>query len=732
MEHRHLTLMFTDIVGYSRLMARDQAQTIAMLEDYRRILLEEIAKYDGTVVEFIGDAVFARFDTPQAGVNAAVGIQKALFSFNHFRDKTLPRLQTRIGVHCGKVATKDNAFFGDDVNIAARLEPVAVADGICISDKVYREIKSQLREPLLPLGVLPLKNIESKIRGYLIRPQGITLRIRAHYANRRFQEKLGAYRYPLTACALIAVAAGIYLIPRWLVPGYDANYVEIADFDIQANTGESRYLGTGISEAVRAQLADMKDVYVLKTGEGIQAPVILHGSVQKHGDNLRVTYQISRRDGDVQIANGTLEGKYNEIFILQDRLVGDVAKYLAEEFNITNFRPARLTTTSDVLAYDYYLRGMEILNGPRSNAVADEAIKFFTTAIVHDSNYVDAEAGLCKAYSLKYSYTRDLSWLNNAQEHCDTALTENASHPGALAAMANIYYELGQYHKSIDMLSDVISRNPDDILAAGTLALAYSLNKQDDKALALMQAMITRHPKHWLGYMTLGKWYLDHGDIAAAITTYKQVLELTPRNSRALSNLGVAYSYLGELKKARQAFEESADIIPSSLAYTNLGSLNYFLGEYRTASDQFHTALQMDPQDFFLRINYADALRSIPEKSRFAKEQYEKAITQAKDIHSLNPNDLDANVSLALCYLSLENLPEANIYLQLAEQLEPTSPDVIYARLRYKIAQSKLEEAVALTGELLASGYSYTLLEHDPDLNPIKRLPSYRQIIAKN
>ncbi|WP_028886173.1 tetratricopeptide repeat protein [Teredinibacter turnerae] len=732
MEHRHLTLMFTDIVGYSSLMGRDQVQTIAMLEDYRRILIEQIGKQQGTVIEFIGDAVFARFDTPQAGVTAAIEIQKALFSFNHFRDKSLPQLRTRIGLHCGEVATKNDAFFGDDVNIAARLEPIAVADGICVSDRVYQSIKTELREPCMALGVLPLKNIQSKVRGYLIRPLGITLSIRAHYVNRRFNEKLGAYRYAIAASVICLILLGIYFIPRWLVPGYDANYVEIADFKmLSTDGGTNEYLSSGISDAVRAQLADMKDVYVLKTGEGVEAPILLEGSVQRNGDNLRIAYQIKRKDGDVQIAGGKLDGKYNEIFILQDRLVGEIAKYLADEFDIPNFRPARLDTTSDVLAYEYYMRGMEFYNRPRTTSNTDEAIKFFSTALVHDPGYVDAEIALCRAYVNKYLEYRDVSWIKSAEQHCKVALQLAPGNNSAIIAMAWVYTRTGQITKAIDLLTGAIEREPENGRAARALASALTKNKQPEEAVQLLQKTIAAAPKDWRSYSSLGRLYISMGKMPQAIEAYLKVLEITPKNSTVLANLGTAYYFTGNLKKARDYFQLNTEIVKTSLAYTNLGTLNYFLGDYKTASEQFQIAVDLAPSDPVNHLNYADSLRNTPKMMRFANEHYVTAIRLAKEMYELDPSDVNNTLTLVLSSLGANDTNAAGQYLAHAAEYGTDTGDYLYAKMRYEIAINRLDAANATLDALLDSGYSSALLEFDPDLEALRKMPGYQQLLAK-
>ena len=107
LKHDQLTLMFSDIVGYSRLMSKNEALTIELLGEYRHILLTHIESHNGTVIEYVGDAVFARFETPQAAVQAGIDIQKNLFKFNQDSAENIPNLQSRIGIHMGEVALKD-------------------------------------------------------------------------------------------------------------------------------------------------------------------------------------------------------------------------------------------------------------------------------------------------------------------------------------------------------------------------------------------------------------------------------------------------------------------------------------------------------------------------------------------------------------------------------------------------------------------------------------------------
>ena len=730
MEHRQLTLMFTDIVGYSRLMGRDETAAIELLGEYRRILLARIEEFQGTLIEFAGDAIFARFNCPVAAVQAAVAIQKDLGVFNRERDKTLPLLQSRIGIHAGEVALRDNAVFGDDVNIAARLEPIAVADGVCVSGEVYKAVKDVIHEPVLSLGKQTLKNIENRIKVYLIRPAGITLGTHAHYFWRTCQLKLGAYRYPIAASVLLLIAAGFYFVPRWLVPGYDANYVEIADFqNLMNDTREADYFSAGITEALRAQLADMRDVYILDADEGVRAPIRLEGNVQRVGDNLRIAYRLFRRKDNVQIAGGKLDGAYNDIFILQDRVVAEIAGYLAEEFGLRNFRPAALKLTSDVTAYDYYLQGLDYLKRPGSQENMDAAIKMFSTALVHDSKFTLASSGLCKVYVKKYSDTQNETWISQAEGYCQRALAQDSSLSEPYEALGSMYIKTGRLDDAITILQTAIDYDSENTDAMLTLAYAYQQQNQFEMAKNTLDTAIKKQPNYWRNIHELAFFYAKIGQLQKAVKTYNKVLDITPENAIAYSNLGSAYVLLGNFEKAAKAYENSVSLAPTSLSYTNTGMLYFLSGDYHKAVKMYRDAIKLSPNDYGAYVGLADSLRQLSEDKEKIHSLYLKAIAIAKRALQVNSTDLEAQQHLVICYLFTNQLNEAKLALDKAIAVDPANLNSLYAGVKYWTVLQNYTKAIEIIQRLVQAGYPSTFIEADPDLAQLIKRPSYQNLI---
>jgi adenylate cyclase len=720
-QHCEQTLMFTDIVGYSRLMGRDEAMAIEMLGDYRKILLSHIEQQNGQLVEFIGDAIFARFDVAASATAAAIAIQQHLQAFNEVRDKKLPPLQTRIGLHKGEVMLRDNAVFGDSVNIAARLEPLAVADGICISQTVYDEIRFTLSSPAKRLGVQTLKNIEQKIRVYLIKPSGIGWRDHLFYFLRGLNKKIVAYRYPLTACLLALIVAGFYFIPRWLVPGYTANYVEIADFqNLMNEKGDADYFSAGITEAVRSQLADMRDVYIVDAKEGIHAPIRLEGSVQRLGDNLRIAYRLFRRKDNVQIAGGKLDGTYQDIFILQDRLVGEIARYLADEFDLQNFRLAPLKLTNDITAYDYYLKGLEYLNKSTSHENSDVAIQLFNSALVHDSDFSLANSGLCGAYWKKYEITNSAQWLNNAERYCLLALSQNNRSPRTYKAIGSIYRDTGKYDDAIHYLEKGIAIDKYDVAVLVALGSVYTLIKNNRKAEELYLNAISIDPKNWKPYDGYGYFLIKNGRYDEAIDNYEKVLSILPDSVVSLNNIGSIYLYKNDFKTAIKYYEKAAAIEPGISIYANIGSMYYFMGDFEKSCQWYKKALKLEPYDYQLMVYLGDAYKFIPEKAVLSNNYFNSAVERSLEEIEINQGVAKSYQYLARSYAALGLLKKAKETIFYANKLDSSSTEAIYANLRIAILDGDEIAIRSFSKALLETEYSDKLLLADPDLSVLK------------
>ncbi len=515
--------------------------------------------------------------------------------------------------------------------------------------------------------------------------------------------------------------AGFYFIPRWLVPGYTANYVEIANFQNLMNAdGKSDYFSSGITEAVRSQLADMRDVYLVEADKGIHAPIRLEGSVQKIGDNLRIVYRIFRREGNVQIAGGKLDGAYQDIFILQDRLVGEIAKNLADEFKLQNFRPAPLKLTGDVMSYDYYLRGLDVLGKPSSQANFDEAIQLFSQALVHDENFMLANSGLCDAYRLKYLLTKSASWIEKAETHCHKALTQDESSADVYVSMGALYRDTGRYEESIKFLQKAIKIDPNNISAIIALASVYDLTQENLKAETLYQSAIKKASKNCKVYLEYGYFLIRNGRHEEAIENYHKVLNLTPENSVVLNNIGTAYLYMGEFKKAAQSLEKATSIEPEGNVFLNAGTMHYFSGDFESAINMYQQALKIHPNNVEFLSNIADAYYFLPGKRAIASEYFRMVQIQVENELKSNPGGISGYQFMAMANAHFGELIQAKKMMGMADELDEKNTVSYYVHLRISVIEKDDKATCNYLHKLHEGGYSEKLILADPYFASIK------------
>src|SRR6266571_1477165 len=167
MERKLAAIFSTDVKGYSRLMGEDEVATIHTITAYREVMATLIQQHRGRVVDSPGDNLLAEFPSVVEAVQCAVAIQREL----RVRNAALPlhrRMEFRIGINLGDVITDGERIYGDGVNIAARLEGLAEAGGLCISGTVYDQVKTRLALGYEDLGAQAVKNIAEPVRVYRV------------------------------------------------------------------------------------------------------------------------------------------------------------------------------------------------------------------------------------------------------------------------------------------------------------------------------------------------------------------------------------------------------------------------------------------------------------------------------------------------------------------------------------------------------------------------------------
>ena len=163
---RHLAaVMFTDMVDYTKLIATDEKAGLAARKRHRDALEAALSHSNGKLIQYFGDGSLSIFPSAVVGVTAAVDVQRGLSS--------APRLPVRIGLHVGDIAYDEQGAYGDAVNVASRIERIAVPGGIMISRKVVDEIRNHPELPTVRLGTVDLKNVREPVEVYAVFTEGV-------------------------------------------------------------------------------------------------------------------------------------------------------------------------------------------------------------------------------------------------------------------------------------------------------------------------------------------------------------------------------------------------------------------------------------------------------------------------------------------------------------------------------------------------------------------------------
>jgi len=173
MSRRLTAIVAADIASYSALMGADEVATVRDLKGHQSVIFPMIAGYSGRIIDTAGDGVMAEFASVLNAVKCAAAIQETMAERNAAVEPDR-RMQFRIGINQGDVVFDEQRIYGDGINIAARLEGVAEPGGICISGKVYEEIKGKVELQFIDMGEQQFKNIPELVRTYKVRLSGNT------------------------------------------------------------------------------------------------------------------------------------------------------------------------------------------------------------------------------------------------------------------------------------------------------------------------------------------------------------------------------------------------------------------------------------------------------------------------------------------------------------------------------------------------------------------------------
>ena len=491
---RRLVAVFAaDVEGYSRLMGADEVGTLKGLTERRAVLDKAISDHRGRIANTAGDSVLAEFASAVDAVRCALEAQAALGQINAglAPDK---RIAFRIGIHVGDVMVRAGDLFGDGVNIAARLQTLAEAGGVCVSGMTYDQVRKVLPVTFTDLGPQQVKNIEEPVRVFVVTPS------------------------PQGGGGTVASAAADSTKP---LPLPDKPSIAVLPFQNMSGDPEQEYFADGMVEDIITALSRFKSLFVIArnssfTYKGKAVDIkqvrrelgvryVLEGSVRKAGGRARITGQLIDASTGTHLWADRFEGALDDIFELQDNVTRSVVGAVAPRLIEASEEAAIRRPLERWDSYDHYLRALPLFyQGQGDLASLIESQKIFRKIISNDARFAPAYACL----ALSVSQIRDL---------------HNQSVSEAERAEA-----LGFAERAISLSSD------DETVLARTAFVFGLLDGNLERGRELAERATVINPNSVQAWNARATMDLVLGELESALQGFANVMRLNPLDTRAM------------------------------------------------------------------------------------------------------------------------------------------------------------------------------------------------------
>jgi len=562
--------------------------------------------------------------------------------------------------------------------------------------------------------------------------------------------------FDVVAALALGALVAVFLAAPWLstrlerllgVPPSPTQALAVLPFEAIGGDADAQAYGQGLSETLSAKLSQLTATHALEVvpsnevrnqsvrtveqaRRALGVSMVLEGSLQRSGDQTRVTYSLVDAKTHRQLTADAVTVEAANVFAVEDRVVDRVLAQLAIQLEPPEQRTLAQRGTSLPAAYDAYVRGRGYLEEDYHKIEnVESAISELNRALSLDPNYAAAQAGLGMAYWYKFQITQQSDWLSQAKTSCEHAITLSSSLADGHICLGNVDEGQGRHDDAAQEFKRAVELSPTSDDAYVGLASAYQgAGKLQDAENTYRQAIRLR-PQHWLGYIWLGYFYYNQARYADAAEMFQHVVALAPDSIQGYSDLGGTYVAEGRYGEAIPLLEKSVGIYPTAFAYGNLGTAYFYQRRFADEVGAAEQAVKLAEGDYSMWGDLGDAYWFAPGKRGQAADAYRKAIELASARLKLNPRDATALGSVALYHAMRNENAAAQASIKQALVLAPKDANVLLFAALTDNQFGNGEAALRDLEKARDAGLSITLVRDDPRFDNLRAQARFQKLV---
>ena len=532
------TVLFADMVGYSRLMDEDEDAAIRTRQRMEGVLRQVIPAHGGEIIQFYGDGALVLFPNTLDAVRCAGHLQR------QFREK--PAIPMRIGIHTGEVSRDRYNIYGDPVNIASRIESFAVPGSVLFSDKVYNDLHNHPSIEVSLLGTFQLKNIREPVRLYALADHRLVVPSASELKGKG-EEK----RHSIAVLPFINMSADPEneIFSDGIAEELLNALTQVEDLQVLARTSSFAYKG--------------QNVDVRQIGKELRVDTVLEGSVRKVGNQVRITAQLVNTSDGYHLLSVTYDRHLDDIFAVQDEIAHRIAEELLNVLGLQQPSPKLLASkaTDSIEAYQLYLKGSFYWRKYNPGDIL-KALFFLEEAVRLDPAFGLAWAGISVSYSFLGGTGRlpAQAAFQKAWDASEQALQLNDRSEKAHCARGLVHlfrdWDFISADRAFMRAKSLIG---DDTFFAKSYSTFLIARGRFQEAVEILESALNLDPFSLILNISLAEGYIQTGEYEAAHRIINQMLEFYPDTPNFRLLKGLSYYFQQEYEKGLSILKGKID-----------------------------------------------------------------------------------------------------------------------------------------------------------------------------